>query len=402
MNQNPQAKVEFISPSKLESFRRCPRRFRDEKFTESPATKFGGCVHAGLAEFFRGHNFWDGYNEAAKLAGVGEDYRARAEKCYLAVRESERLNINPDSIVTIESEDGEVSFNFKDGKKTFFQVEVVPGVWGLRGGMDFVDVMEDGTFRIIDWKTGLTEQEDDLQLTCYALAAYLKYQVSQIEVAFFGLEKGGAYRSTRWDEESLKSAATYLDGLASAFLAAHKDKNNPENFPEIPNKFCDYCSLKSKCAAFNQQVAAPPNPQLYEIEAKIENLPAIMEAFEKITAIKKAAESFEKDLNEKRKALLREHGPQKINGRLVKAIEYTTGYDYQVGEIFVKAQELIGRPPFEILKFDSGAFGDLCKSLPDQKKALEALVKELRTPAGKSVKVTASIAKDGDATEAVA
>jgi len=210
----------FLSPSKLKSFRLCPHRHKNEKYVESPATAFGTAVHAGIAEYIKGGEFLAGYTAEALRKNVPSDQQARAIECFNRVIESPRVALNRENVLTVESADGDVTFDFKgEGKKTFFQVEVIQGVWGLRGAMDLVDILDDGTLRILDWKSGQSEEIDDLQLACYALAALKKYPgFPRIETAFFYVERG-VYVPSFWNHDTLVGALEAVDRLAIEYVS---------------------------------------------------------------------------------------------------------------------------------------------------------------------------------------
>jgi hypothetical protein len=377
--------ISFVTASKLKAYRLCPHRQKHEKYVESDATKFGNAFHDGIAVYFSGGDFPEAYRESAKKRGVPESEEPRALDCFAHVESSDRVAVVGDQIVTVESADGTVEFY---GKR-YFQVPMVENRWGLRGGMDLVDIRDDGrTLRIIDWKTGQGEEVDDLQLAVYALAAWRLYPgFERYETAFFYVEKG-IYRATYWDTETLTGALHLVDDLAVKFLAER------DWAPRL-NQYCGYCSLRDGCKAFQESLKAAPELPAYAIEATVENLPRLLEARDRITAIEKAAKSIGDQLKDSVTKVLREAGPQTVDGRTHKVIEYSSSYDYDVAAIFEGVQRVIGRPPFEILSLSTGAFDAMVKGIEDKDKraALEALKKDNGKEKGRTTKIVAEVAK---------
>lgn len=375
--------MEWVSASKLKMYRSCPFRQKNEQFQRNQAVEFGSAVHAGIASFFQGKQARAAYDEEAIKLGLPIELFHRAQTAFGNLNH-ERVSVNPENIISIESSDFDVTFY---GKK-FFQVPVVDGVWGIRGSMDLVDIRDDGTLRILDWKTGQSAEEDDLQLAMYALAAWKKYPgFKRTETAFFYVEKN-IYQASYWDEETLVGALEYVDGLARKFIAE-------KEFPQTPNKNCKWCSLNKSCDAFKNQLLAEPDRATWDLEAKPENLPAIISHYEKIDAIAKAAYGIAESLKEKRNELLKTSGPVNIGGRTYQVKEQVSRYEYDLPQIFVKAQEILGRPPIEICSFDSGAFDDAMKTLEkDQKKAMKEIKDSNKSVKSRSLKCFVSVAKD--------
>ena len=135
--------MEYLSASKLKKFRKCPYSLQ-EPFTANPATNFGSAVHAGIAEAYKGNpQFMLAYqNEARKLEiPVEKDAEAKA-----AIDFALSLEIPRDSILTIESEDGNAHYF----NKNFVEVPFTDK-WGIRGAMDLVYVDDNACLNIVDW-----------------------------------------------------------------------------------------------------------------------------------------------------------------------------------------------------------------------------------------------------------
>jgi hypothetical protein len=390
-------KTTFLSATKIQTDRNCPYQRKHEKFQRGEPLDYGDAAHECVAVMFdalrrqalTGEEIdptihTKAFAKKANALGLKVDnYTGRLLESLAWFRSDDRTQISPENIVSIESEDGNAEYY---GKK-FFEVEMIPGVWGLRGKMDLVEARDDGTLVIWDWKTGFSEPEDDLQLAIYALAAWKMYPgFPVIETRFAFLDRKTVDWS-RWDEQTLVPALEYVDELARTFIAR-------TTYPRTPHKGCGYCSLKNTCPEYQKQITTAVEPAKWDIPATLSNLPQIIDWHKRADALEKMAKQIKNDLDEKRKALLVEHGDQVIGGKAYHAYEATTSYDHDLSGIFQEIQEVIERPPMEVFKFDSAGCKALANTLDkDAKKAVEEIVKRYRSPKNKTTKVKVTVAK---------
>jgi len=375
--------MEYLSPSKLKRFRTCPHQCKYEKFTRNPATDFGNCVHKGLAALLNGKDFWAAYRgEAGKLA-VPKDKEEDAKGC---LDFAESVNIDRESLITVESADGEVELY---GNR-YFQIDISKE-WGIRGAMDVVFVDNNGGLVILDWKTGQTKEEDDLQLAMYALSAWKKYGQFPYIVTKFAYVQQGFTQTTSWDAETLVGALEYLKPLAEDYLKAQKENK----WPQTPHKWCKYCDLKENCEAYNKQLAARPDRASYDIEPTLENLPAILEYHDKVKAIADAAYGIQAMMKEKYEAIFAEHGKVTIGGRTFELKEKVGRYNYNLPVIFGATQEIIGRPPLELCEYSSSGAKEIEKLLDkENKKLFKTIIEGNREVKSKAKTLAISIAKE--------
>lgn len=374
--------MEFVSASKLKTFRTCPYSLKD-KFKSSPATLFGDAVHAGLAAYMTGGEFLSTYRAKAALLGVPMDKEADAVKSF---EFAETLSIPVENIITVESADGDkVYFD-----KKFFEIPFAES-WGIRGAMDLVYVADDGGLVILDWKTGQTKEEDDLQLAVYALAAWKKYGSFPYIKTIFAYVQQGFTQSTLWDAETLVGALEYVKPLATEYFSAIKSGN----LPQKPHKWCKFCGLTETCDAYKKQLEAKPDRASYDIEPTIENLPAILEYHDKVKAIADAAYSIQQMMKEKYETVLLQTGKINLGGRTFELKEKVSRYTYNLPAIFPAVQDLIGRTPIEICEYSSSGLKEIEKELDkDQKKLLKNIIESNREVKSKAKTLSISIAKE--------
>jgi len=375
--------MEYLSPSKLKRFRTCPFQCKNEPFKRNPAVDFGNAVHKGLAAILNGKDFWSAYRGEAGKLGIPTDKEEDAKAC---LEFAETINIDRDAIITIESGDGEVELY---GNK-YFQIPLSKE-WGIRGAMDAVFVDNNGGLVILDWKTGQTKEEDDLQLAIYALAAWKKYGAFPYIVTKFAYVQQEFTQTTSWDAETLVGALEYLKPLAEDYLKAQKENK----WPQTPHKWCKYCDLRDNCEAYNKQLAARPDRASYDIEPTLENLPAILEYHDKVKAIADAAYSIQQMMKEKYEKVLTENGKITLDGRTFELKEKVCRYNYDLPVIFGATQEIIGRPPLELCEYSSGGAKLIEKQLDkENKKLFKTIIESNREVKSKAKILTISIAKE--------
>lgn len=377
--------MEFISASKLKKFRKCPFSLQ-EPFVANPAVNFGEAVHKAIAEAFKGNP--DYMNEYLKKARSFELPKEKDSEAKQAIDFALSLGIDREAVLTIESADGEVEFY---GKK-YFQVPFSEK-WGMRGAMDLVYVDDNGNLDIVDWKTGQTKEDDDLQLAIYALCAWKKYgSFPSIKTTFVYVQQGIS-QSFNWDSENLVSALNYLVPLVEEYLA---ETSKPKNqWKQTPHSWCKYCSFCKDCKAYNSQLAEKPSASEYEIEAKLENLPKIIEFYEKAKAIQEAAEALVGQMKYKYEKILAESGKVNIGGRSFEVKEKVCRYNYNLPKIFIETQNLIGKPPIEICEYSASGAKILEKTLDkDTKKAFKQIIEGNREVKSKSKTLSVTICKE--------
>lgn len=387
------AKTTYVSASKLIGDAQCPYKQKHQTYRENDILRFGKAVDAGVSGWLKGEEFQEVFAKSAAKLGLPltQEYIDRALKCFqtLEFASDDWLKIVKEDIITVQSDDGEVEFY---GNK-FFQVDMIEGVWGLRGAFDMADfyVDDDGRtiLRIIDWKTGYSEA-DDIQLACYALAAWKKYSDfipwDFIETRFFYLDQGGKSPKTMWTKETLVSAFKNVEERVQTFI-------NRKEFPRTLNKNCGYCEFADTCEVYQTALTTTPDKEAFE--AKVENLSAINERIKLISAIAKITTAEDKKLKKLRNEILVKYPDgYVVDGRLNIVKEKVGSYDYDLPSIFERVQKLTGKPPFHIMKFDSAAFDVVIKEETDKviKKALKEVKRDFRTARSTSLSYSSKLA----------
>jgi DNA helicase-2/ATP-dependent DNA helicase PcrA len=225
----------MLSASDIDTYRICPLKYKFARVFRIPQEptihqRFGIVVHQVLERFHR-----DGGGTLASLmelfeaswrrSGFGDSddelqFRGRATEALKSYWERDRESDS--EVVWFER-----SFAFKIGPHL------------LRGRVDRVDRHPDGTFELIDYKTGRakTEQElrEDVQLSVYQMGARESWGLETSAQSYFYVLTGERVPVEHSDEELDRVRATVSE-IAGGIL---KQRFEPTPSPEIC-RFCDY------------------------------------------------------------------------------------------------------------------------------------------------------------------
>ncbi len=240
----PPFKSTKVSYSQFDTFKICPLKYNYRYLMkvpvlESHAANFGSSVHKTLNEFYKilkdgrdvnldllkelyGKN-WIPYGYESK-----EHEAARKEKGWEVLKIFYEKNSQPWVIPAYL----EQPFNLK-----------VEKYW-INGRIDRIDKLADGTFEVIDYKTGAMHDNinlnKDLQLSIYAMACrdILKIKVSKLSLYF--LEDNQKIATGRTEEQ--------LSGVEKEILDLIKEMENSK-FSATPGFYCQFCDFRLICPA---------------------------------------------------------------------------------------------------------------------------------------------------------
>lgn len=233
-----------LSYSKLTTFEACPLKYKFRYLYNLPspltaAANFGVSVHNTLNEFYeelkqgKEANL-DKLHELYEKNWIPYGYESRAHH---NARKHQGLNIMKD-YYEVNSDDWKIpemlerAFNLKVGKYAF------------SGRIDRIDKLNDGTYEVIDYKTGTSKKnaklEKDLQLSLYALACRDVYGIEASKLSLYFLEDNEKQSTTRTNEE-LDKAEEEICAKADALM-----NSDFEATPGFACKFCEYRLICNK------------------------------------------------------------------------------------------------------------------------------------------------------------
>ncbi|MBI2453550.1 PD-(D/E)XK nuclease family protein [Candidatus Peregrinibacteria bacterium] len=238
--------LQKLSYTQMEVFRTCPLKYQFRYLSRIPApipsiVHFGSSIHNTLRDFYdevmkhpskdiaeakslllvpAGYDSWE-HQQDQKRRG-----RAMLERFY----EKEKT---------------------ASGRPEYLEQAFTLAIDGvtLTGRIDRIDRLPDGTFEVIDYKTGAAKERDlkhDLQLSIYALACrdVLKIRVLRFSLYFLdGLEKISTTRS----EEEMEICRREIAACARDLMDS--------DFSSTPGFHCRFCDYRLICPAMEAVVA---------------------------------------------------------------------------------------------------------------------------------------------------
>jgi DNA helicase-2/ATP-dependent DNA helicase PcrA len=240
----PDERLKSLSVSSIVQLARCPKQFywtvvRPLPRRPSAAARLGHEIHRWIEIQSIGQQRLDDPEAPPDLT---PEERGTATAAELPAEEQLKHNFESSRYAALHPRYVEQSFAIW-----------LPGDFLVRGRIDAVYVYDDGTWEVVDYKTGREPDLDDetakMQLSIYAIAARQIWGIdaAQLKVTYFYL-KSGAIRSTpatelKLDEAELVEAFKVVDGRI---------------FDPTPGSLCHWCDFLEFCKAGQAHVAATP------------------------------------------------------------------------------------------------------------------------------------------------
>ncbi|MCX5788456.1 MAG: PD-(D/E)XK nuclease family protein [Elusimicrobia bacterium] len=288
--------MEKFSPTRLETYRNCPRQFKFKYVDRVKVDKgtgvealVGTCVHSAFEELYRARAHEKVLSEEETLAvfadawtkGVQKevtirdakytlgDWRRVGEKC---VRDYYRAHAPFDADTTLDVE-----------RRIGFALPVTDPASGdtvecrIEGFVDRLARGKDGCLEIHDYKTGgslptQAQKDKDWQLALYEVAAREAWpDTTGVRLIWHYVRHGQTIVSTRTPEQltALKSEVARLIGAIEAEVAR---KDDPQAFKPVRGPLCDWCDYRDLCPLFKHAEdldKLPPEERIWEPGSKL-------------------------------------------------------------------------------------------------------------------------------------
>jgi putative RecB family exonuclease len=270
-------------PTQLETFVQCPLKYqcsRDPEIREkyrkpTPQLYVGMCVHDALEVFFDirkvpvAERTREKLGELLRRAWAGVDLWPKRRR----ERAEERRRIFGDDREE-EAAWGRYALNLLDRyfmicdraavpftSEQFHEAELASGTV-LGGKIDRIDKLEDGSLKILDYKTGKppfrpddeSVAEEDLQLSTYAIIVRKKYRVPvrRCALVFLGHDLEAGFSPT---DDLLVEKAARIEEIVRAI-------EGETEFAPRENNLCPWCEYREICPVGEQLETPEETPDV--------------------------------------------------------------------------------------------------------------------------------------------
>lgn len=241
----PEINVNQLSYSKIDAFKTCPLKYKFRYYFKIPtpqahAANFGSSVHNTVNKFYEEVKG----GKSPDLDRLKELY----EQCWISGgyeskgHEQARKKKGWEVMERFFAAEKEAGFKVPAFLERPFRLKI--GNIAFTGRIDRIDQLEDGTYEVIDYKTGSSKRnvnlKKDLQLSLYALACrdIFNIPVSKLSLSFL---EDSSKASTSRSEEDLKAVREELVELA--------DEMKISELKPTPGFHCGFCEYRVLCHA---------------------------------------------------------------------------------------------------------------------------------------------------------
>ena len=249
----PREPILRFSYSALNTFKTCPRRYEYNYLLKIPqppngAASFGSSLHNTLNEFYK-------LVDQSKQASLFEDYDEDLSlNRLLTIYEDKWISVGYESREhhdTLKKRGGEILEKFYGHfKDEITRIEFLEkgfklkmGKYTITGRIDRADKLPDGTLEVIDYKSGKSKSQKDVdkdqQLAIYALATKECFDQPASKLTLYFLDEDLKVTT----EPNADMLEKIRDGIVET-----ADKINESDFAPTPSKFvCGFCPYNRIC-----------------------------------------------------------------------------------------------------------------------------------------------------------
>lgn len=170
--------------------------------------------------------------QAGGFQTIASERRAYLSSLKMLKRFLNLKDINP-ALFYLPTKD--IRYSFSDYEE---MIQPINDRFFISGKFDRVDKIEDGTLRIIDFKTGKKDNGKG-QLDFYRILAEFNFNVPVSVVSYYYLGDGKVVDFSTSDVE--------IDEIKENILKNVEEINNTEKFSSRPSRLCSFCDFEDIC-----------------------------------------------------------------------------------------------------------------------------------------------------------
>ena len=250
-------KVETVSYSQLDTFTVCPLQYKYSYVLRLPGEKsaaasYGSALHDALRDFYTALRTGERWGVDELVARYHALWRSQG---FTDQRIEElRKKEGEDALRQYVADHHDPAHLPAHIEKPF---SITIGEVRLKGVVDRIDVHEDGSVEVIDYKTSkpLSERQlkKNMQLSLYALAVtspqFLDIPLEKLTLTFYNFADHTKRSTTRTAEELEEAKQYVLDQVAEI---------EQSSFPPKVSRLCEYCSYQMLCDAYQGSLRKKP------------------------------------------------------------------------------------------------------------------------------------------------
>ena len=241
----PEIDVRQLSYSKVSAFEACPLKYKFRYYFKIPtpqphAANFGSSIHNTVNAFYEQRKAGkevglEGLQELYEEHWIGAGYESHGH-------EAARKKMGWETLQNFYAKEEEAGFKVPAFLERGFRLKLGNVVFS--GRIDRIDRLEDGTYEVIDYKTGTSKRninlKKDLQLSLYALACKEIFRIPVSKLSLYYLEDASKASSERTDKDLAEVKAELQEIV--------EDMKTSEMKP-TPGFQCSFCEYRVLCHA---------------------------------------------------------------------------------------------------------------------------------------------------------
>jgi RecB family exonuclease len=344
----------------LSRFEQCPLSYRlhyiDKRAAEPGVPlRFGKAIHATLERLLK---------EVVTGEYDGSLSEARALELFRGAWVTENLTgveLWADGVRILKNfvrDEGRVDHRTVLAVEKDFRLPVGP--FDVVGSVDRVNLLDDETIEVIDYKTNhqvftREEVESSLQLSIYAAAAKRLWPWAKRVKLTYWLLRYGLRQETSRTDEALENALAYVEMLG-------RKTETATEFPPRLSTSCVHCDHRQQCPAYADALRGKREFQCEDLS----DLEAVAREREEVATLAKALYARKEELEDVLKTHLKDQDELVLAGVRYRMFT-TTSHDYPLEPTLAVLEDASGMPRAELAQ----------RLATVDKKALDALLKDL-------------------------
>jgi RecB family exonuclease len=355
-----------ISYSALETFKRCPLKFKFQyldkiKTPKSKDALFGTLMHSALKILHEPALAIPTEEEILKFIADNWNTAIYGSEQESAMAFSQAIKIMKDYY----AKNYPSQFNVVALETPFeAPIKAKDEIHLITGKIDRIDKTPEGLFEVIDYKTAKKmppqeKVEKDLQLSVYHLGIANRWpsiieENRPVKVSLYYLKHGEKLSSQRRPEQLAATKENILKDIESISQAQQEQKFDP-----LPNPLCDWCEYQRHCPYFKHK---------FKEEKIFFNDQDVKALIGEYVSIKDGVDQQEKRLNEIKRDLgkfMDQEGLERVfgeDGYLTRQVIQNFGYD---PNLLQQILEPLGKWN-EVLKVDGVKLKKIIRALPKE------------------------------------